>query len=160
MLGLAPGGPSLLLAATLEISINNIQGYFSVHSPDTPHISRSNLFSSSYLQIKQIFNLHKFSPATAGRVFMLTGFLTVVGKLPVLVEVVEGHKLRQAAGCALVWCDPPVLVSSWCDFSSHGGGGRVALCSQARVKSNISASAGNISVACLHLPSLVYFYTI
>ena len=123
MLGLAPGGPSLLLAATLEISINNIQGYFSVHSPDTPHISRSNLFSSSYLQIKQIFNLHKFSPATAGRVFMLTGFLTVVGKLPVLVEVVEGHKLRQAAGCALVWCDPPVLVSSWCDFSSHGGGG-------------------------------------
>ena len=64
-------------------------------------------------------------------------------------------------------CDRPGLPVThpfwslpWCDFSSHGGGGRVALCSQARVKSNISASAGNISVACLHLPSLVYFYTI
>ena len=75
-----------------------------------------------------------------------------------------GAGKKVCAGCP--WCtscDRPVLPMShpfWSlpGVTSHhmGGGGGVALCSQARVKSNISASTGNISLACLHLLLFIY----
>ena len=130
MLGLAPGGPSLLLAATLEISINNIQGYFSVHSPDTPHISRSNLFSSSYLQIKQISQLYNSK--------LLTDLTSQEGRQDVYADWLGdgSKKVSWSAGypwthggmwwCVVVWPTRSGLFLVWLLITWGEGGGRCA----------------------------------